>query len=146
MTFELKSTPDSVNRVGAMLADFFDKQGLSDEVTFDVKLAVQEAVVNAAEHGNEYDENKSVCICCEATDEAIKVTVVDEGPGFDPCCVPDPTLPENILRESGRGVFLMRSLCDEVCYSDKGTKVTIVKYLGDKGPATGDQELGTGDQ
>jgi serine/threonine-protein kinase RsbW len=131
MTFELPSTPDSVNRVGAMLADFFDKQDLSEEVAFDVKLAVQEAVVNAAEHGNEYDESKTVCVCCEATGGAIKVTVADEGPGFDPCCVPDPTLPENILRESGRGVFLMRKLCDEVCYSNKANKVTIIKYLED---------------
>ena len=131
MMFELQSTPDSVNRVGAMLAGFFDKQGLSSEVTFDVKLAVQEAVVNAAEHGNEYDESKTICVCCEATGEAITVTVTDEGPGFSPCCVPDPTLPENILRENGRGVFLMRNLCDEVCYNDKGNKVTIVKYLTD---------------
>lgn len=129
MTFELQSTPDSVNRVGAMLADFFDKQDLSCEVKFDVKLAVQEAVVNAAEHGNGYDENKTICVCCEATGEAITVTVADEGPGFSPCCVPDPTLPENILREDGRGVFLMRNLCDEVCYNDKGNKVTIVKFL-----------------
>jgi len=129
MTFDLKSTRDSVNRVAAMLSEFFDKQNLSGDVTFDIKLAVQEAVVNAAEHGNEYDESKMVHVTCEVTDEAIKVTIADEGPGCDPCCVPDPTLPENVLRESGRGVFLMRSLCDEVCYNCTGNEVTIVKCL-----------------
>lgn len=129
LSFDLRSTRDSVNRVAAMLSCFFDKQGLSDEVTFDIKLATQEAVVNAVEHGNQYDEGKWVHICCETTDRAITVTVCDEGLGFDPCCVPDPTLPENILREGGRGVFLMRNLCDQVCFNDKGNKVTIVKQV-----------------
>jgi len=129
LSFDLRSTRDSINRAVVMLSDFFDKQGLPDEVTFDIKLATQEAVINAAEHGNQYDEGKKVHICCETSDCAVSVTVCDEGVGFDPCCVPDPTLPENILRESGRGVFLMRSLCDEVCFNDKGNRVTIVKQI-----------------
>ena len=129
LNFDLRSTRDSVNRVAAMLSCFFDKQKLPDEVTFDIKLATQEAVVNAAEHGNKYDHSKNVHISCETTDRAVTVTVCDEGLGFDPCCVLDPTLPENILRENGRGVFLMRNLCDEVRFNDKGNKVTIVKHI-----------------
>jgi len=129
LSFDLRSTRDSINRAAVMLSDFFDKQGLPDEVTFDIKLATQEAVVNAAEHGNHYDECKRVHICCETTGRAVTVTVCDEGLGFDPCGVPDPTLPDNILRENGRGVFLMRNLCDEVCFNDKGNKVTIVKQI-----------------
>jgi len=131
LKFDLRSTRDSVNRVGAMLSCFFDKQGLPDEVMFDIKLATQEAVVNAAEHGNHYDEGKKIHICCETTDCAVTVIVCDEGLGFDPRCVPDPTLPENILTEDGRGIFLMRNLCDEVCFNDKGNKVTIVKKIAE---------------
>ncbi|MFH1731185.1 MAG: ATP-binding protein [Planctomycetota bacterium] len=129
LSFDLRSTRDSINRAAVMLSDFFDKQGLSDDVTFDIKLATQEAVVNAAEHGNHYDGGKWVHICCETSDSAVTVTVCDEGPGFDPRCVPDPTLPENIFREGGRGVFLMRNLCDDVCFNDKGNQVTIVKKI-----------------
>ncbi len=129
MTFDLPSTPDSVNRVGGMLETFFDSQGLSAEVASDVKLAIFEAIVNAAEHGNEYDQSKKVHVTCEATDEVLRVTIRDEGSGFKPDCVPDPTLPENLLKEGGRGVFLMCKLCDEVCFSDKGNEVTLVKHF-----------------
>ena len=137
VAFDLPSTPESVNRVGRMLDTFFDRQGLSGGVTFDIKLAAQEAVVNAAEHGNKSDPEKQVHVTCEATDGAITATVRDEGCGFDPACVPDPTLPENILRESGRGVFLMRNLCDDIRFNKTGNEVILVKYLrGDKPPAS----------
>jgi len=89
----------------------------------------QEAVVNAVEHGNECDESKQVHVTCRIGADAVVITVSDEGLGFDPAQVPDPTLPENILREHGRGLFLMRSLCDEIRYNAKGNEITIVKKL-----------------
>jgi len=128
-TFELESSRDSVNRVAGMIAEAFDGLGLPDQVVFDVKLATQEAVINAAEHGNRYDPQKRVHVRLETTDEAITVAVRDEGLGFQAECVPDPTLPENLLKENGRGIFLMRKLCDEVRYNEKGDEVTIVKKI-----------------
>ena len=126
-TFCLQSSRDTINRVTVLLSRVFEELGLSEDTTFDIKLAVQEAVVNAAEHGNNYDEDKKVFVDCQVDAEAITVVVRDEGPGFNPCEVPDPTEPENVLREHGRGIFLMRNLCDEIRYNTKGDTVTIVK-------------------
>ena len=129
ITFDLHSTPDSVKRATGMLSGFFDKLSLPEEGSFDINLAVQEAVVNAAEHGNGYDRGKQVHVSCEVADGRITVVVGDEGPGFNPDSVPDPTLPQNILEEAGRGIFLMRNLCDEIRFNDKGNQVTMIKKL-----------------
>ena len=130
LTFDLRSTRDSINRVTDLIAGAFEDLGLPEAVLFDIKLAVQEAVVNAVEHGNRCDARKMIHVSCDATDDCVSLIVRDEGEGFDPACVPDPTLPDNILREHGRGIFLMKNLCDEVRYNDKGNEVTITKRLG----------------
>jgi len=126
---DLHSTKDSINQVADLLSDAFDQLGLDEEAVFDIRLAVQEAVVNAVEHGNRSDPNRMVHVLCQVDDDAITVTVTDEGDGFDPSAVPDPTQPENILREHGRGIFLMRNLCDDVRYNEKGNAVTMFKKL-----------------
>jgi len=129
VTFDLQSHRDSVNEVADRLSRFFDKLGWPDDAVFDVKLAAQEAVVNAVEHGNGSDSTKLVHISCETAGDAVTLVVSDEGNGFNPAAVPDPTLPENILREHGRGLFLMRNLCDEVFYNEKGNEITIIKRI-----------------
>jgi serine/threonine-protein kinase RsbW len=129
VTFDLQSTRESINQITDRLSKTFEEMGLPDEVTFDLKLAAQEAVVNAVEHGNHCDQSKKVSVTCAVSDDAVTIIVCDEGCGFDPAGVPDPTLPENILREHGRGLFLMRNLCDTVCYNDKGNELTIVKKI-----------------
>ena len=135
LVIDLHSTRDSVNQVTDVLSEACEKLDLPEEAAFDIKLAVQEAVVNAVEHGNRCDENKMVHVSFEAGSDAVTVVVRDEGEGFDPCCIPDPTLPENILREHGRGIFLMRNLCDEIRYNGKGNEITIVKKLPGGGSA-----------
>jgi len=129
VVFDLESTWDSISRVAEMLSSVLDEMGLSQDNAFDVKLATQEAVVNAVEHGNGCDPRKKVHIRCERNGNAIVMVVSDEGEGFDPSRIPDPTLSENILKEHGRGIFLMRSLCDCVRYNDKGNEVTMIKNL-----------------
>jgi serine/threonine-protein kinase RsbW len=129
LDLDLFSTRDGINLVTDQLTALFCRAGLSEDETFDLKLAAQEAVVNAVEHGNDCDETKKVHVHCEATGNVITLVVRDEGPGFDPAQVPDPTLPENILREHGRGLFLMRNLCDEVRFNAKGNEITIVKRI-----------------
>ncbi len=92
-----------------------------------VYLALNEAIANAIDHGNAGDETKSIRIGAELTHEELRITVSDQGPGFDPDLVADPTLPENLLRTRGRGVFLMRCYMDRVEYHDRGATVVLVK-------------------
>lgn len=89
-----------------------------------------EAVTNAVEHGNQSDPSKTVDLWVEVSDDAIRVHVRDYGGGFDPSDLPDPRMRENLLREGGRGVFLMRALVDHVEFVQRqpGTEVIITLY------------------
>jgi serine/threonine-protein kinase RsbW len=92
---------------------------------------VREAVVNAVVHGNRYNENKKVRFSCVKNSERLTVRVADEGEGFDPAQLPDPLAPENLLRSSGRGIFLIRSFMDELevkRLEPAGTELVLIKY------------------
>ena len=95
-----------------------------------IAIAVTEAVNNAIIHGNKMDPQKSVSIDITAVRGGIQIVVKDEGEGFDLDAVPNPLAPENLLKESGRGIFILKSLMDEVQYdfSRGGTQVTMIKY------------------
>ena len=93
-------------------------------------MAVREAVTNAVIHGNRQDENKTVDVTLKSSSEAVEISVHDQGPGFNPEDVPDPTAAENILKASGRGIFFMRNFMDEVDWlirPEGGTTVRMVK-------------------
>lgn len=94
-----------------------------------LKVAVGEAVSNAILYGNGEDPDKSVRVRAEYGDGRVRVTVIDQGEGFDPGRVADPTRPENRDRPSGRGLFLLRSLMDRVEWNDRGNRVTLVLHL-----------------
>lgn len=96
--------------------------------SIDVVVALDEAIVNAIKHGNGYDAAKLVTIEAEFTASAAQFTISDEGPGFSEQDVPDPCAPENLLRPSGRGLLLIRSIMDEVSYNAQGNVLTMVKY------------------
>jgi serine/threonine-protein kinase RsbW len=89
------------------------------------RVGLTEAISNAMLYGNGDDPTKRVRVEVSMGPEAITVQVTDEGTGFDPLGVPDPTCPENLLREGGRGIFLMRALMDDVQYNDRGNSVTL---------------------
>ena len=93
-----------------------------------VQLALEEALVNAIKHGNGLDEKKHVQIRCQMSEELIRIEVVDEGEGFDPHRLPDPTDLENREIPNGRGVLLMRRFMDRVEYNDKGNRVLLEKH------------------
>jgi serine/threonine-protein kinase RsbW len=101
---------------------------------FAIKLALEECLVNAIKHGNENDRTKTVEIKYEIDTERASFCISDEGEGFCPCDVPDPTADENIERPCGRGLMLMRTYMDEVTYSRKGTSVHLVKIKGKDTP------------
>jgi len=95
---------------------------------FAVRLALEEALVNAMKHGNGFDPNLSVYVWYRATPERVEIRVADEGRGFDPGGVPDPTADENLERPCGRGIMLMRCYMDEVTFSREGNEVSMVKH------------------
>jgi serine/threonine-protein kinase RsbW len=99
----------------------------SEREIFSVKLALEEALVNAIKHGNQFDRDKKVHIAYHIRPERIDIHIADEGCGFDPAEVPDPTAVENLERPCGRGLMLMRYYMNEVSFSSSGNSVFMTK-------------------
>ena len=98
------------------------------------RVGVTEALSNAMLYGNNSDPEKRVRVEVDIKVEEVAVRVTDQGSGFDPTTVPDPTLPDNISKTGGRGIFLMRALMDEVRFNDQGNSVTLVlRFEGEAG-------------
>ena len=126
----LPSRIDTVATAAAAVVEFVGRLGISEEAAFGIDMAVREAVTNAVLHGNRQDEEKTVDISLKSSPDAVEISVHDQGPGFKPDEVPDPTAQENILKASGRGIFFMRTFMDEVNWSIRpggGTTVRMVK-------------------
>jgi serine/threonine-protein kinase RsbW len=105
--------------------------GLDEDERYHVAVAAREAAVNAVLHGNEYDPAKEIAASFEVTGAALVITIADQGKGLDPATIPDPLAPENLLRGSGRGIFIMRSFMNEVNFRQlqPGLELTLVKNL-----------------
>jgi serine/threonine-protein kinase RsbW len=103
--------------------DFCDSR-----LTLNFRVGVTEAIANAILYGNNLDPQKRVRVEVEFQEARVVVAVADEGGGFDPETVPDPTLPENLERPGGRGVFLIRQLMDEVDFGERGNTVRLVLH------------------
>jgi anti-sigma regulatory factor (Ser/Thr protein kinase) len=109
------------------VAGTLDGLGYSAQDVLGVQLALGEAIVNGLRHGNGGDPLKCVRIRCSAGPDMMVAEVEDEGLGFNPGAVPDPTLPENLHRRAGRGLFLMRHFMTWVYFSRRGNCVTLCK-------------------
>ncbi|HID11014.1 MAG TPA: response regulator [Candidatus Latescibacteria bacterium] len=101
---------------------------LSPAERFTIPLAIDEALLNAIEHGNKNDANKKVRVRCRITERWVEISVEDEGEGFDPSSIPDPTDPEHMTAIRGRGLFLIRNYMDEIRFNEKGNRITMLKY------------------
>jgi serine/threonine-protein kinase RsbW len=128
---ELPSNPQEVTKVERFIEKLNKQLGLDDTRYNKLLVAVTEAVNNGIIHGNRKDPSKKVIMTCEVTPSRLIIRVQDEGPGIDPDTLPDPLAEENLLRENGRGVFLMRSLMDEVTFErfEGGSAVTMTLKL-----------------
>jgi len=104
-----------------------EQAGFPDRDLFGIKLALEEAIVNAIKHGNGMDPGKSVYVTCDLEDDTVRIVIEDEGPGFDPEDVPDPTDDDNLEKPSGRGLMLMRAFMTKIEYNDRGNKVILEK-------------------
>jgi len=134
-TYRLSSTMESVELVEAAAGKLANEAGFGDDALFHITMAVREATVNAVLHGNEYDPARKIDVALENTGQSLIFVVADEGKGVDADALPDPLAPENLLRGTGRGIFLIRSFMDEVHFRQlhPGTELTLVKHLKAEG-------------
>ncbi|MGQ1947366.1 ATP-binding protein [Geofilum sp. OHC36d9] len=116
----------NISLVEKLIDDLTSRFQLHADVYGKVLLAVVEGVNNAILHGNRGDKSKHVVIDYEVNDSDLVFVIKDEGNGFNYQNLPDPTLPENIERTSGRGVFLMKHLADDLEFNECGNNVKLV--------------------
>lgn len=125
----LSSEIENVEKVEELTERITKRMNFPEDERDSIAIAVTEAVNNAIIHGNKQDPAKSVYLYISVKSKFLKFVIEDEGSGFNPDQVPDPLAPDNLLKESGRGIFILKSLMDEVQFefSDKGTKLTLIK-------------------
>jgi serine/threonine-protein kinase RsbW len=128
----LESTLQSVDTAEEMVTREAGKAGFDEDDQHQIGMAVRECAVNAVVHGNRYNKNKKVHLEVEWTAQGISVVIGDEGEGFDVNSIADPLAPENLLKQSGRGILLVRAFMDEFDMHPRaggGTEVRLAKKL-----------------
>jgi serine/threonine-protein kinase RsbW len=129
----IPSDPAEARRVQEEIERLLLSRRAGDRDVFSIRLALEEALVNAIKHGNQMDRTKKVHVAYRLAPDHFEVRITDEGAGFDPREVPDPTAAENLERPCGRGLMLMRHYMSEVLFSPKGNSVTMRKFFGANG-------------
>ena len=131
----LESTLESVDNAEELAVGMAQRAGFDEDDLMKIGMAVRESMVNAVVHGNRYNANKKVRFSVASNSQRFTIQIADQGEGFRFEDVPDPLAPENIMRTSGRGIFLIRSFMDEFQMrhlEPHGTEVTLVKYTVSK--------------
>ena len=136
---KLESTLDSVDVAEEMVRKFAEENGFPEDEIHQIGMAVRESVVNAVVHGNCYSSQKKVTLAVESDRDRLTIKIQDQGVGFDPDEVPNPLANENIMRKSGRGLFLIRAFMDELHVKrlSEGMEVIMVK---NSSPTTSKEE------
>jgi serine/threonine-protein kinase RsbW len=131
VSFQIPADYSYMGGVIQYLNDILIKLGIQEDDDIQVKVSLLESITNAIEHGNHGNANKNVEITAQITAEKAIFTIKDQGKGFDPQNLPDPTEPENIIKARGRGIFMIQNLMDEVHFNGQGNVITMVKYRPD---------------
>ncbi len=126
---EIPSIVENIRIIESFIDNAKEKFNLDDDIYGNIMIAVTESVNNAIKHGNKNNKTKNVSISLSLNENILKFRVQDEGSGFDHHNLPDPTSPENINKPSGRGIFLMKNLSDEVAFHDEGKTVELSFYV-----------------
>ena len=124
-SLKLASDFQSIATIEKLIDKVCSNIGVNEESYGNVLIAVTEAVNNAIQHGNKQNGALKIDVSVLDSTKNICFSVKDEGPGFDFNNLPDPTSPDNILKENGRGIFLMKNLADKVEFTDEGNKVIL---------------------
>lgn len=129
INIQIPSLSENIRIVESFIDNAKERFKLDDDIYGNIMIAVTEAVNNAIKHGNKGDKSKMVSLGLILSENKIEFIIEDEGTGFNFNDLPDPTSPENIDKTGGRGIFLMRHLCDEVSFKENGKSVMLVFYF-----------------
>lgn len=127
----INSDPNLIPEVNDFIFEILNSLKIDNDLLANLNLAISEGLSNAIVHGNKLDPKKNVVITLKCFEDKIEVSIKDNGNGFNPNEVPDPTNPENLLKDSGRGIYIMKSFIEEVKYNffDDGTELMLVFKL-----------------
>ncbi len=125
----IPSITENIRIIESFIDNAKEKFNLNDDIYGNIMIAVTESVNNAIMHGNKNDKTKNVTLSLSLNDNVINFMIKDEGAGFDYRTLPDPTSPENLDKPSGRGIFLMKHLSDEVNFDNDGSVVELSFYM-----------------
>lgn len=131
-TLEIPSSREYLVKADAFLEEKLKEHGLDDSDIADLAISATELINNAIVHGNKLDPDKVVRIKLEFLDDSLNISITDQGDGFSPNEIPNPIEDENLLKEAGRGIFIVRSLVDDLQIEsapEGGTRMVIIKKL-----------------
>jgi serine/threonine-protein kinase RsbW len=123
---QIPSLIENIRVIESFIDNSKEEFEFEDDVYGNIMVAVTESVNNAIRHGNKFDKEKLVYLTLQVENNQLLFEIEDEGPGFDYDTLPDPTAPENLENPGGRGIFLMRNLCDEVNFMENGKRVQLI--------------------
>jgi serine/threonine-protein kinase RsbW len=126
---DIPAIPDNIRMIESFIDNARDEFPMDDDIYGNIMISVTEAVNNAIRHGSNMNPEKVVSLALSLDDQALKFRIQDSGTGFNFHNLPDPTLPDNIDKPTGRGIFLMKHLADEVHFLDEGRVVELSFYI-----------------
>jgi serine/threonine-protein kinase RsbW len=131
VSYTLDSSLETIDNAEEKATRIATELGFGDDEVMQISMAVREGAVNAVLHGNAYAPDKKVTLAFERIGGDLVITIRDQGPGMDLSKIPNPLAPENLLKTSGRGIFLMRSFMDvvEIRPSKTGTELKLIKHV-----------------
>ncbi|MFO7822582.1 MAG: ATP-binding protein [Cyclobacterium sp.] len=125
----IPSIIENITIIESFIDNAKEKFQISDDIYGNIMISVTECVSNAIIHGNKEDKKKSVRLELRFLEDQLKFIIEDEGLGYDYQHLNDPTSPENLEKSGGRGVFIMKHLCDEIHFENEGSKITLTFYM-----------------
>ena len=129
---EIPSTQNHLAQADKFLEQHLRRRGLDDDLIADLAISATELINNAIVHGNRLDPDKIVKIILEFQNDHLTISISDQGSGFEPSEIPSPIADENLLKEAGRGIFIVRSLVDDLQIEknpEGGTRMIIIKKI-----------------
>lgn len=125
----IPSLIENIKIIESFIDNAREKFAINEDIYGNIMISVTECVTNAIVHGNKLDRDKVVDMELHLDDDQIKFVVMDQGKGFDYDHLADPTAPENLEKSGGRGIYIMKHLCDDIKFEDQGRKTVLTFYL-----------------